>query len=224
MPNRPLRHEEQSRVKKIERRWRPLSDAQAPTKAFSHQNASASRVAKPIDPLGGSKLALRGRVTTMHDDFTVKSDEMVYIDGGAIVAVQSRKTATPTGFEKVRWTNIGGTIYPGLIELHNHPSYNALPLWSPEPQLFQHRGQWPNHPDFRKLISGPMTIVGQYRDAQGKAALLPPLVRYVESKCLLGGVTTSQGIMLNSNAGVQRFYCGILRNVEKTDDPELSEA
>ncbi len=52
----------------------------------------------------------------------------------------------------------------------------------------------------------------------------PPLVRYVECKCLLGGVTTSQGIMLNSNAGVQRFYRGILRNVEKTEDADLSEA
>ena len=56
------------------------------------------------------------------------------------------------------------------------------------------------------------------------AALLAPLVRYVECKCLLGGVTTSQGIMLSSNAGVQRFYRGIVRNVEQTDDPDLCEA
>jgi 5-methylthioadenosine/S-adenosylhomocysteine deaminase len=69
-----------------------------------------------------------------------------------------------------------------------------------------------------------MTVVGEYRDAQGKPALLAPLVRYVECKCLLGGVTTSQGIMLSSNAGVQRFYRGIVRNVEQTDDPDLFEA
>ena len=37
-------------------------------------------------------------------------------------------------------------------------------------------------------------------------------------------MTTSQGIMLSSNAGVQRFYRGIVRNVEQTDDPALSEA
>ena len=75
------------------------------------------------------------------------------------------------------------------------------------PKLFKNRGQWPDHPDYRKLISGPMTVVGQYRDAEGKPAA-GPLVRYVECKCLLGGVTTSQGIMLSSNAGVQRFYRG----------------
>jgi hypothetical protein len=124
----------------------------------------------------------------------------------------------------VAQVNSRGTLFPGLIELHNHLSYNALPLWSPVPKIFQHRGQWPDHPDYRKLISGPMRVVGEYRDAQGKAALLAPLVRYVECKCLLGGVTTSQGIMLSSNAGVQRFYRGIIRNVEQTDDPALSEA
>ena len=92
------------------------------------------------------------------------------------------------------------------------------------PKRFEHRGQWPNHKDYRPLISGPMTVIGEYRDAQGRSALLPALVRYVECKCLLGGVTTSQGVKLASNAGIQRFYRGIVRNVEQTDDPDLPEA
>ena len=160
----------------------------------------------------------------MDDAFTIKADAVVYIDRGAIVAVRDRAEPAPIGFDGITPLSTGGTIYPGLIELHNHLSYNALPLWSPVPKLFQHRGQWPDHPDYRKLISGPMTVVGQYRDTQGNAALLAPLVRYVECKCLLGGVTTSQGVMLSSNAGVQRFYRGIVRNVEQTDDPDLAEA
>ena len=108
----------------------------------------------------------------MDDAFTVKTDAVVYIDRGAIVAVQDRGQPAPAGFEGVAPVDTGGTLFPGLIELHNHLSYNALPLWSPVPKLFQHRGQWPDHPDYRKLISGPMTVVGQYRDAQGKPALL----------------------------------------------------
>jgi cytosine/adenosine deaminase-related metal-dependent hydrolase len=160
----------------------------------------------------------------MDDAFSVRPDGIVYIDRGGIVAVQDRAEPPPAGFEDVSRHNTGGTLFPGLIELHNHLSYNALPLWSPVPKLFQHRGQWPDHPDYRKLISGPMRVVGEYRDAEGNAALLAPLVRYVECKCLLGGVTTTQGIMLSSNAGVQRFYRGIVRNVERTDDPDLSEA
>ena len=205
----------------VRRRWYPLAGAAPAPRGVA---AMAAKKPGPIDPLTGPKLALAGRVVTMDDAFTVKSDAVIYIDRGSIVAVQDRAMAAPAGFDDVAPVDTGGTLCPGLIELHNHLSYNALPLWSPVPKLFQHRGQWPDHPDYRKLISGPMTVVGEYRDAQGKPALLAPLVRYVECKCLLGGVTTSQGIMLSSNAGVQRFYRGIVRNVEHTDDPDLFEA
>jgi 5-methylthioadenosine/S-adenosylhomocysteine deaminase len=205
----------------VRRRWYPLTSAAPVPRGVV---AQAAKKQGPIDPLTGPKLALTGRVVTMDEAFTVKTDAVIYIDRGSIVAVQDRAMAAPTGFDEVAPVDTGGTLFPGLIELHNHLSYNALPLWSPVPKLFQHRGQWPDHPDYRKLISGPMTVVGEYRDAQGKPALLAPLVRYVECKCLLGGVTTSQGIMLSSNAGVQRFYRGIVRNVEQTDDPDLFEA
>ena len=195
------------------RRWFPLTGDLLP-------HAAAARAAGPIDPLTGPKLALAGRVVTMDGRFHVEPDGVVYIERGAIVDVQPRAGGrVPAGFEAVPPVDAGGTIYPGLIELHNHLSYNALPLWNPVPKRFAHRGQWPTHPDYRRLISGPMTVIGKARDARGQAALLAPLVRYVECKCLLGGVTTSQGIMLNSNAGVQRYYRGLLRNVEKTDDP-----
>ena len=203
------------------RRWYPLRE-RAP--AVGTTATPAAQPATPVDLLVGPKLALRGRVVTMDSGFSVRDDGVVYIDKGAIVAVLDRAQPTPAGFETAVPVNTGGSLYPGLIELHNHLAYNALPLWSPVPKLFQHRGQWPDHPDYRKLISGPMTVIGKTRDAQGKAALLAPLVRYVECKCLMGGVTTSQGIMLNSNAGIQRYYRGILRNVEQTDDPDLAEA
>jgi hypothetical protein len=49
-------------------------------------------------------------------------------------------------------------------------------------------------------------------------------VRYIECKLLLGGVTTSQGVRLASNAGIQRFYRGLVRNVEQTDEADLFEA
>ena len=203
------------------RRWYPLGGTPAEA---APRAALAARPVLPVDPLTGPKLALAGRVVTMDAAFTVLPKAVVYVDRGVIVAVQQTSQQAPPGFESVAKVNTGGTIYPGLIELHNHLAYNALPLWSPVPKRFEHRGQWPGHADYRRLISGPMTVVGQYRDAQGRPSLLAPLVRYVECKCLLGGVTTSQGIMLNSNAGIQRHYRGILRNVEQTDDTDLPEA
>lgn len=208
----------------VQRRWYPLTDRVPKTRGIKPLTGRVTKRRGPIDPLTGGKVALAGRVVTMDDAWTVKSNAVLFIDQGTIVTIQDRAERPPTGFGDVPVVETDGTLFPGLIELHNHLSYNALPLWSPVPKLFQHRGQWPDHPDYRKLISGPMTVVGKYRDAHGHPSLLAPLIRYVECKCLLGGVTTSQGIMLSSNAGVQRYYRGIVRNVEHTDDPALSEA
>jgi cytosine/adenosine deaminase-related metal-dependent hydrolase len=204
-----------------ERTWFPLTGATIGARGAA---AAAPKKKGPIDPLTGPKLALAGSVVTMNDSFTINPNAVVYIEKGVISAVQDRAQPAPAGFESVAVVDTGGTLFPGLIELHNHLSYNALPLWAPVPKLFSDRGQWPNHKDYRPLVSGPMTVLGQYRDGDGQDPLLPALVRYVECKCLLGGVTTSQGVKLASNAGIQRFYRGIIRNVEQTDDPDLPEA
>lgn len=204
----------------LPRTWFPLTGPVTPTRGAG----AAPKKPGPVDPLTGPRQALAGRVVTMDDASTIHTDAVVYIEQGRIVTVQDRAQPVPPGFEGVGKVETGGTLLPGLIELHNHLSYNALPLWAPVPRRFEHRGQWPDHPSYRPLISGPMTVIGEYRDAHGQPALLPALVRYVECKCLLGGVTTSQGVKLASNAGIQRFYRGIVRNVEQTDDPELPEA
>ena len=207
-----------------ERRWFPLTGEQAAPASSLDNLALAGPRGTPVDPLSGPRLALAGRLVTMDDDFQVVPDGVLYIAKGRIVAAQPRALPAPPGFETTPVISTHGTLFPGFIELHNHLAYNALPLWSPVPKLYQDRGQWPGHPDYRKLISGPMTVIGEHRDASGRPALLAPLVRYVECKCLLGGCTTSQGIMLNSNAGVQRFFRGILRNVENTEQADLSDA
>jgi cytosine/adenosine deaminase-related metal-dependent hydrolase len=174
---------------------------------------------KKTGPLTGPKLALAGRVVTMDDAATVWARGVIYVDAGRIVAVADATGSPPAppGFAGVAPVEVGGTIFPGLIELHNHLTYNALRLWD-VPRRFANRDQWSGIPEYRTLISGPMTVVGQ------SPGLLPAVVRYVECKCLLGGVTTSQGIELFSNAGARRYYKGALRTVEQTLDLDLPEA
>ena len=161
-------------------------------------------------------MALAGDIVAMDDALTVTRDGRLYLDKGAIVAIRRATDPAPAGFESVSVLNTGGTIFPGLIELHNHLAYNALRLWQ-VPKKYNNRDQWSGIPEYRKLVSGPMTVVGK------SPGLLPALIRYVEAKCLVGGVTTSQGIALFSNAGIRRFYRGIVRNVEETDDENLPE-
>ncbi len=149
----------------IERKWFPLTGPVRP--ALRRGPAAEAKIL--VDPLAGPKLALAGRVVTMDDDFRVETDGVVYLELGNVVAVRPRAQPAPPGFEATSVLETGGTIFPGLIELHNHLSYNALPLWN-VPKRYDHRGQWPNHPDYRKLISGPMTVIGELKNADGTLA------------------------------------------------------
>lgn len=160
-----------------------------------------------------TSLALRGRVVTMDSSNTVIQDGIVYIRDNLIAAVQSSSVPEPTGFNQATIVDTKGTIFPGLIELHNHLSYNALPLWD-VPQKYTNRNQWsgPATPDYHKLVTGPMSVLGRLPE------YVNAIVRFVECRCLLGGVTTSQGIALSSNAGIMRHYRGLVRNVEAPGD------
>src|SRR5436190_9113639 len=176
---------------------------------------------RPRSGVGGDDaarpLALAGRVVTMDDGFTVHDDGVVYLRDGEIAAVQERGAAAPDGFEDVAAIETKGTIFPGLIELHNHLSYNALQLWD-VPKKFTNRDQWAQGDEYRKLVTGPMKVLAH------TPACVQAVVRYVECKCLLGGTTTSQGIALSSFSGIQHFYRGVVRNVEEPDDPALRPA
>lgn len=168
----------------------------------------------PIDPQAGARFALEGRVVTMDEKLTVHPHARVYVDQGDIVAVVPVADGPPAGLEDAPVAKVTGTIYPGLIELHNHLSYNALPLWQ-VPERYTNRDSWQRGPAYRPLISGPMKVIGTTK------RYVPALVRYVEAKALLGGTTTSQGVMLFSFSGIVTYYAGIIRNVERTLDPEL---
>ncbi|HEV7693417.1 MAG TPA: amidohydrolase family protein [Hyphomonadaceae bacterium] len=143
-------------------------------------------------------------------------DGIVWVEGVRIKAVSPAAAPPPPKFVAGDIVNTAGTIYPGLIELHNHLSYNCLKTWK-VPQLYTNRDRWGSHPDYRKLISGPTKVLGS---TEGLPAAL---VRYVEAKCLLSGVTTSQGITLQS-IRLERFYKGVIRNVEVKTMAELPAA
>ena len=123
-----------------------------------------------VDPLAGPKLALAGRVVTMDDDFTRRDGRGRLHRARATSWRCARAPSRRLPASRRRSVlETGGTIFPGLIELHNHLSYNALPLWN-VPKRYDHRGQWPNHPDYRKLISGPMTVIGELEERRRHVA------------------------------------------------------
>jgi 5-methylthioadenosine/S-adenosylhomocysteine deaminase len=183
----------------------------------ANQAAAGGAKPGPVDPGAGPKWALGGHLVTMDPNRPAVMDGAVWIAEGAVAAITQPGDPTPAGFEGIRELETGGTVFPGLIELHNHIAYNLLPLWQ-VPKCYTNRDTWGNSPEYHQKVTAPMKTIGEATD------LLPALVRYVECKALVGGVTTTQGIALFSAPGVRRYYRGIVRNVEETGDPQLPEA
>jgi cytosine/adenosine deaminase-related metal-dependent hydrolase len=163
-----------------------------------------------------NRYILEGRVITMGRAGVIPAGA-IYIDGSTIHAVQDVAEPRPEGFERAPRVRTGGSIYPGLIELHNHLCYNSLPLWD-VPRRFSNNGQWRNHSDYQRLITKPAQVLGR------SPGVVEAMVRFSEMRCLLGGVTTSQGITLASAPGIRSYYRGVLRTVEQTGDPDLAPA
>lgn len=171
-----------------------------------------------IDLQTEPKYALEGKIVTMNDDFKVIAKGIVYIENNRIYDVKPSNAPPPQSFENIVVVHTEGTIFPGLIELHNHLCYDILPMWN-IPKKFDNRDQWKSNPDKARLISGPMQVLAQSLE------YMEAIIRYVECKCLFSGVTASQGItLMNAAKGTKAKFKGMVRNVEATDNADLPDA
>jgi cytosine/adenosine deaminase-related metal-dependent hydrolase len=150
-------------------------------------------------------LAVTGHLVTFDDGQPEIPDGVLYIDDtGIIQGVAARSDPAPAGFDHATRVDTGGLIYPGLIDLHNHMAYNCLSLWlAPDhPRAWTNRAQWPNDKDYKPAISLPANALCH---ADGKSVL-----KYVETKAAVGGVTAIQG----SAKLAHPFEGFMVRNVE----------
>src|SRR5206468_8251924 len=81
-----------------------------------------------IDEDIGPTYVLRGRVVTMDDAFRVHDDARLVVDRGRIAKIVTGNAALPAAYRTAPLVDVKGTIYPGLIDLHNHYVYNVLPF------------------------------------------------------------------------------------------------
>jgi cytosine/adenosine deaminase-related metal-dependent hydrolase len=150
-------------------------------------------------------LVLEGAIVTMDPGRPLLPRGRVCVDDqGRIVAVQGAEEPLPAGFEGAPRVRTRGVVYPGLIDLHNHLAYNCLPLWAPagRQEPFNSREQWPRLPAYTTDVRLPTLALTQ---VASKA-----LLKYVETKAAVGGVTAIQG-----SAKMSRPYEGwLVRNVE----------
>ena len=75
----------------------------------------------------------------------------IYVRGGRIEAVRRASDPAPDGFAEAKRVKTGGTIYPGLVDLHNHLAYNAMPPW-PLAKRYDDRSQWRRAKDYAARV------------------------------------------------------------------------
>jgi cytosine/adenosine deaminase-related metal-dependent hydrolase len=145
----------------------------------------------------------------MDSQFRVVREGSVLVRGRRIVAVWAGRRA-PRGVRVGRAVLVaprGALIFPGLINLHDHPSWSVLPPW-PAPssdaqpafgrpagtEPYANRYQWNGHngfddspPEERRLIAGPQDVL------TSGLGLTAEATKWAEIRGLLGGATSEQG-------------------------------
>ena len=152
-------------------------------------------------------LLLEGTVVTMDDAHRVLRDGRVLVRDGLIVKVWSGSRA-PRGVSlrgvKVVSAGRRGLIFPGLIDIHDHPAYDMLPLWPPpssdrQPQFgrvtghepYDNRYQWSTtvSPEYSRLVVSPEMALG-FTSMLGLEA---QVIVHAEARAALGGEVAMQG-------------------------------
>lgn len=111
-----------------------------------------------------------------------------FSDTGRIAGTRTLSENAPAGHADATDIDPGDAfVYPGLIDLHSHLGYNALPLWiqPDEPSPFLHHDIWPGRSTYKEEVSWPAWVL-----AKGAPEAL---LVYVQVQALAGGTTAIQG-------------------------------
>jgi 5-methylthioadenosine/S-adenosylhomocysteine deaminase len=150
-------------------------------------------------------------VVTMDNEHNVIPSARLLVRSGKIVAIWTGRTP-PAGVDISDATVIKSgpddLLYPGLINLHNHPSFNVLHTW-PAPsshaipadgkeggEPYANRYQWGGGgmianapPEYVRLVKNPTDLLTSDLGLD----LYGEVVKYAEVAALLGGETSIQG-------------------------------
>jgi cytosine/adenosine deaminase-related metal-dependent hydrolase len=138
--------------------------------------AAAPRCA--AGPPALSRFALRG---TVGAPGAPTEDAVVVVSGGRIEAVG--RIAVPPGVPVIE---THGFIYPGLIDLHNHLTWNVFPRWS-SGRKFPNRYEWQILPAYLRALADPHARM--IKEGYG-----PSMALYGEVKAVVGGATALAGL------------------------------
>jgi len=168
---------------------------------------------------GSDAFILKGRVVTMESENSVMNQGNVLVRDGMIEAVWSSSSPVPISADLTNAVIIetNGTIYPGLIDLHNHVHYNHIPLWDFNVHLnendrsdeggYTNRHQWGGNYDYGPSITWMKNNIQQ----NSRWGMASEQMKYAEVQAVAGGVTAIQG---SPGSGTSAWDSMLARNVE----------
>jgi 5-methylthioadenosine/S-adenosylhomocysteine deaminase len=129
----------------------------------------------------------------------------IWIHDGRIVKVTEDR---PRG-DKVRAVETGGVIFPGFVDLHNHPMYSVFPHWK-APRPFANRYEWRDLQDYKDRIGTPGGEL-QKKDDQ----TFCDLDENAEVMAVIGGTTSLTGISpRKTSPPIPDCVAGLVRNLD----------
>ncbi|MGB1827538.1 MAG: lamin tail domain-containing protein [Candidatus Poseidoniaceae archaeon] len=160
---------------------------------------------------------LKGRIVPMTGEGDVIENGNIMIEGSKIVAIWADGEIPPINTDNVSAYDTGATIYPGLIDLHNHMHYNHIPLWDFNVHLsdsqkseeggYTNRYQWGNNWDYGPSITWMKNNVQQ----RSRWDMSAEQMKYAEVQAVAGGVTAVQG---SPGSGTDAWDSMLSRNIE----------
>lgn len=148
---------------------------------------------------------LKGDIVTMNSSRDVIPGGYIEILGDTIVSIGTQQ---PPGLDLV---DVGGLIFPGLIDSHNHPRYNILGE-IPFPCTFTERYEWQNDPMYDDFYSQYYDIL----DYGGDDAQSDTIWKIAEARALCAGTTMIQGYNCNTASAITIAHSGMgINNAER---------
>ena len=102
--------------------------------------------------------------------------------------------------EDAIWIDTNDIIFPGFIDLHNHPMYAMFEPWDAK-QLFNNRYEWRSLEKYKQEISTPARTIQD--DQQGYC----DIAEFAEVQAITGGTTTFSGTFLLRSFGTTFPAC-----------------
>lgn len=149
---------------------------------------------------GPTRYLVRGDIVTADG---VLPHAWMEVQSGRILRIQ-RERPDVSGVPVLETDDI---VLPGFIDLHNHPSYNVFPRWTP-PHKYANRYEWRDSDEYRTTLEAPSLALSD--DPNNFC----DIDEYVEVKALIGGATSMIGLSAPYSAnGLPGCVKGLVRNL-----------